>query len=206
MAYVYCHIKADDDQPFYVGIGRTSHRAFDKRSRSAWHRRTVEKHGLRVYVIAEVETWDLAQEWERRWIKALKVAGYALVNQTPGGDGGPTWLGRKHTEETKAKIAFGNLGNKGNTGKIFSEEHRRHLSEAQIGNKKALGYHHTEDAKKNISFSMSGKQHALGFKHDAIFVERSRRNKQNWWDSLSEERRIAFKEKIRLSWIKRRES
>jgi hypothetical protein len=164
MAYVYCHIKADDDQPFYVGIGRTSRRAFDKRSRSAWHRRTVEKHGLRVYVIAEVETWDLAQEWERRWIKALKGAGYTLVNQTPGGDGGPTWLGRKHTEETKAKMSLSAKGNKSNTGKIFSKEHRQRLSQAQIGNKKSLGHKDTEETRLKKSEAKKGKKYALGRK------------------------------------------
>jgi len=47
MAYVYCHFKEDDMEPFYVGIGRTKKRAFDMRGRSSWHkeRSLIVKNG-----------------------------------------------------------------------------------------------------------------------------------------------------------------
>lgn len=204
MAYIYCHLRSDDCQPFYVGISRAIRRPFAKGGRSDWHKRVSEKHGLRVEIISELEGWDLAQQWERHWIKALKAANYELVNQTPGGDGGPTWTGRKHTEETKKKMSLASRGNKGNKGKIFSEEHRQRLSESQIGNKKALGRKDSEETKLKKSLAMKGKKHALGFKRSSSSVEKSRIKKQAWWNELSEEKRDLFREKIRLSWINRR--
>jgi hypothetical protein len=157
-AFIYCHLKADNFEPFYVGIGRKKSRAHDRRGRNRWHKHVVSAHGLEVNVFGELPDWEAAQWWEKRWIKALKDAGYNLVNQTPGGDGGPTWTGRKHTDATKAKMSLAAKGNKGNLGRVFSEEHREKLSLSQIGNKKALGRKDSDETRAKKSCSLKGKK------------------------------------------------
>lgn len=88
MSLVYCHLKATNGDPFYVGIGSTKRRPFEIGSRrSEWHRRVTEKHGIRVEILIDDIDWKTAGWWEKRWIKALKSFDYALVNHTEGGDG-----------------------------------------------------------------------------------------------------------------------
>lgn len=198
MAYVYCHLKRDSGEPFYVGIGRREKRAYDLSRRSKWHKDTVSAHGVRVEIIAEVESWEIAQWWEIRWIKTLKNSGYKLVNQTPGGNGGQTWLGRKHSEETKKKMSIAAKGNKGNLGKIFSEEHRRKLSLAQIGNKKSVGRKDSEDTRAKKSKAMTGKKYALGHK----WTETQR--EKNILARTGQKRTEEQKQRMREAWVKRR--
>lgn len=45
---------------------------------------------------------------ERAWIAQLKEQGASLCNQTPGGEGGDTWGGRKHAESSKQLISQAN--------------------------------------------------------------------------------------------------
>lgn len=88
MSLVYCHLRKTDQIPFYVGIGSTERRPFEMGSRrSEWHRRVSKKHGVYVSVLIRGLDWKTAGWWEKRWIKALKVSGYSLVNHTEGGDG-----------------------------------------------------------------------------------------------------------------------
>jgi len=151
-------------EPFYVGIGRTKKRAFDMRGRSSWHKSIVNIHGIQIEIIDEVPTWEIAQWWEKRWIKTLKNIGYNIANMTPGGDGGPTWTGRKHSEETKKRMSISAKGNKANLGKIFSEEHKKKLSLSQIGNKKSLGRKDSDETRAKKSNAMKGKKYSLGRK------------------------------------------
>jgi len=89
MACLYCHFKKDTDEPFYVGIGRKTKRAYalNHHSRTKFHKNIVAKHGARVEIIKDEISWDLAKFWEIKWIKAFRDAGYKLVNLTDGGDG-----------------------------------------------------------------------------------------------------------------------
>ncbi len=42
--------------------------------------------------------------WEKFWISQIKSWGFKLYNGTNGGEGGDCWSGKKHSEETKAKL------------------------------------------------------------------------------------------------------
>ena len=89
-SFVYLHLNADDDVPHHVGMGDTVKRPWEmKASRSSKHKNKTAKHDVRVELIADELTWENAQWWEVRWIKALKAVGYELTNLTDGGDDQP---------------------------------------------------------------------------------------------------------------------
>ncbi len=66
--------------------------------------------------IIEETTYEHWQEREIYWIKFYRESGANLVNGTDGGEGSNSFLGRKHTEETKEKLR------KISTGKKASQE------------------------------------------------------------------------------------
>lgn len=55
------------------------------------------------------------------------------------------WLGKHHTDETKAKIR------KANKGKAFSEEHRARIKKNHSHCKSFEGKHHSEESRQKIS-------------------------------------------------------
>jgi len=62
------------------------------------------------------------QEKERRYIILFKSIGAKLLNQMPGGEGGPTMLGRKLTPEQANKISLSKIGKPNpNAGKWSAE-------------------------------------------------------------------------------------
>lgn len=79
------------------------------------------------------------QEAERYWIARGRALGWPLVNNTDGGDGveglpaetrermRQTWLGRKHSDATKAKISAAS------SARRHSEETKAKMSAAQSG-------------------------------------------------------------------------
>ena len=64
--------------------------------------------------------------------------------------GNNNWLGRKHTEETKAKIS------ESHKGMAVSEEAKKKISEANKGNKYCLGKHLSEETKRKIGEANKG--------------------------------------------------
>jgi hypothetical protein len=58
---------------------------------------------MRVQIVIDCLTFNVAKFWEVCWIKALRNDGYRLVNLTDGGDG---TRGYKHTEEVCEKISL----------------------------------------------------------------------------------------------------
>ena len=90
--------------------------------------RSLQSEGFQplIEVIEDFPTPDVVDEAERFWISQLRSLGFRLTNHTDGGEGslgritsqatrdkiglansGHThWLGRKHTPESKAKIAL----------------------------------------------------------------------------------------------------
>ena len=131
MATVYRHLRNDTGTPFYVGIGKTTKRAYSKYARNDhWHK-LVNKAGYSVDIIYEGISWEEACKVEQYLIglygrKDLGKGG--LVNMTDGGEG---ISGLKHTTETKARIGT-TL-----TGKPKSEEHVANMSAAKIGKPKS---------------------------------------------------------------------
>lgn len=114
---VYRHRKATTGEVFYVGIGQDPRRPYKRCQRTAlWHR-YVNKYDYTVEIIAENLSREDACELEMLLISEygrLKIdEGGILVNRTLGGEGtmGCTWnIGRKCSDETKAKIGKANKG------------------------------------------------------------------------------------------------
>lgn len=129
MATVYRHLRNDTGSPFYVGIGKTTKRAYSKYARNDhWHK-LVNKAGYSVDIIYEGISWEEACKVEQYLIglygrKDLGKGG--LVNMTDGGEG---ISGLKHTTETKAKQSAASLG------KPKSEETKAKMSDTRKGKK-----------------------------------------------------------------------
>jgi hypothetical protein len=64
---------------------------------------------------------------EREYISFYKKCGYKVVNETDGGEGGNTFEGKHHSNETKIKIS------KAHQGKYHSEETKKKISETGKG-------------------------------------------------------------------------
>jgi hypothetical protein len=104
--FVYLHTKLDTGEVFYVGKGE-GRRYLSRCGRSAWWKRTVEKHGLKSEIIERFTDEADAFALERYLIASYRALGARLLNMTDGGDGA--------------------------TGRPMSIEHRRRISEAQRG-------------------------------------------------------------------------
>lgn len=129
MAYVYIHIRKDNNQPFYVGVGGLL--SFDNyqranavnwkglRSRSEFWNNTSSKYGFIVDIVLDNCTKEEAFLEEQRLISLYgrqDLQTGILVNHTNGGDGrigsskeinkkcGAKNIGRKWTEEQREKI------------------------------------------------------------------------------------------------------
>lgn len=99
MFYVYQHITADTETPFYVGKG-SKDRAFSKASRNKFWKNIANKHGYKVQYISKNLNEAEAFYLENFYIKLYgrRDHGGILVNQTDGGDG---QSGAVITEERK---------------------------------------------------------------------------------------------------------
>lgn len=118
---VYALVDPRDGGLRYVGktvysperrlAGHINHAKKNGRSRcSRWILRLLELE-LRPEVVVLEETPEgvgLLNEAECRWIAKLRAEGVDLCNQTTGGDGGPTMLGRTQTAEARALVAAAN--------------------------------------------------------------------------------------------------
>jgi hypothetical protein len=165
--YTYTHYKPDGSI-FYVGKG-VGDRAFSKENRNIYWKRTVAKFGYKVQIEAYWDTDKEAKDHEKLLISCFKDMGMKLVNLTAGGDGsfGYKWTeeqlqrhptrtmpnsmtGKKHSDETKAKIAQKAIGripsdetkvkiSKAFKGRKFSETHLEKLRLAGLGNKNGIG-------------------------------------------------------------------
>jgi len=165
--YTYAHCKPNGSI-FYIGKGLED-RAWSKDNRNIHWKRTVEKHGYTVEILANWETEDEAFDHERLLISCFKDMGIKLVNMTNGGEGssGYRWtdeqkanfdisgeknpmFGKRHSQETKDKIsAKASQRTVSETAKTkiskamknrsFSKSHLEKLKEAGIGNKNGLG-------------------------------------------------------------------
>jgi predicted GIY-YIG superfamily endonuclease len=103
MATVYQHIRLDTNQIFYIGIGKQSNRAYSKQRRNKYWKSIVLKHGYKVEIIKEVNTWEEACKLETQLISKYgrKDKGLGpLVNMTDGGEGS---IGM--SEESKKSIS-----------------------------------------------------------------------------------------------------
>jgi hypothetical protein len=130
MAVVYKHIRKDTNEVFYIGIGKTEKRAYNKIYRSSYWKRIVEKHGYDIVLVETDISWETACEMETKLIKQYgrkDLGEGSLVNMTDGGNG--------------------------SIGKIFTSSYRSKMSESA----KLRGANHTKphstDTKQKMSSS-----------------------------------------------------
>lgn len=179
MAYVYRHIRLDKNEPFYIGIGKTEKRAYEKIKRNRFWHNIVAKTDYEIEILFDNLSWEEAGEKEKEFIKLYGKRDNntgTLVNITDGGGG---ILGVRHTEESKRKIAeesknrirkprteetklklkLANLGKVGpNKGKSPSQETKDKIANTlrgRVGCNK--GMKHSEETKLKISLAKKGK-------------------------------------------------
>lgn len=112
MAIVYQHRRLDDNEIFYIGIGKTEKRAYSKNGRNKYWNRVALKAGYEVDILFEGLTWSEACNKEKELIKEhgrKDLNTGMLVNMTSGGEG-------------TLEIV-----------KLLSEEHRKNISIAMVG-------------------------------------------------------------------------
>lgn len=142
MAYVYKHIRLDNNQIFYIGISnniKNYYRASLRAKRNKFWKNIVEKTEYKIEIIYDNLTLEEAKEKEKVLIKFygrrdLKLG--TLCNLTNGGDGCESYI---CTQEIKDKISK-TLKEKNykTTPKINSE------IVIDICNKIMIGYRHMD--------------------------------------------------------------
>lgn len=145
--YVYKHLKKSDNTVFYIGKGQGK-RSHDigRGRRNSHHQRIVEKHGIIVKIIeknlSEEEAFALEIELITN-IGRYDLGTGPLVNMTDGGDGyynpspetrekmRKSAIGRKHTEESKAKMSKNSIGQPSSMlGKAHQEKTKKKIAES----------------------------------------------------------------------------
>jgi hypothetical protein len=162
MACLYRHIRLDKNEPFYIGIGMTLIRPYEKRSRSK-HWMNIAKKGYDVEVLFEDIEWDEACKKEIEFIelygRVIDKNGGTLVNLTKGGEGtlgyqngNYFWKGRNiypHMREAIIKSAKSRVNEKNPFyGKKHTQETKNKIGKA---NKGKLSGGKSPNAKKVIN-------------------------------------------------------
>lgn len=145
MAYIYKHLRKDNKEVFYIGIGSDIdyRRANEKKSRNKYWQKFVQKYEYLIEIIEDNLTWDDAKSKEIYWIKFYgrkNLNQGTLLNLTDGGDG---TLGRIVSEQTKEKMR-----------RPITDEHKRKIGLASKG--RNIGRKHTDEAKKKMSEAAKG--------------------------------------------------
>lgn len=142
---IYQHIRLDNNEIFYIGIGN-SKRPYEKINRNSYWKNIINKVKYKVEILTNNLTWENAQEAEIQLIKLygrkdLKTGN--LVNMTDGGEGNNNF-----SQDTKNKISNSLKGN------IISKETRNKISKnsAKFWKGKQL----SEEHKKKLSNSHKG--------------------------------------------------
>ena len=149
---------------FYVGKHQTQNLNDDYMGSGKLLKVAIKKYGKSSFEKTILHVFDSEEEMnnkEREIITEEFVARPDTYNAGIGGEGGPHFLGKRHTEETKTKIS--RLGSK------HSEETRKKLSEANRKrtlsletrkklSEKAKTRTHSEEVRKKISESLKNKR------------------------------------------------
>lgn len=161
--YVYIWIRKDINAVFYVGKG-TKNRYKDLSMRNKYFLNIVNKIGLdniEIKIIENNLTEEEAFNKEKEYIQYYKDRGIKLANMTSGGEGSSNWynylteeekehhkeisksfLGKKHTEETKNKIS------QSAKGRTWDDAHKKLFSEMAKGRPSGFKGHKHTDASK----------------------------------------------------------
>jgi len=150
-------------------LGQTRRDPFEYKGSGKHWQRHIKKHGYDVSTIVLYETpfieeiRELGVYYSDLW-NIVESSWFAnLIPETGDGAnhtketlrrigitkiGNTNMLGKKHSDETKAKMRTAKLG------KTFSDEHKRKMSESHLGK---TGQTHTEESKKKMSEVKIGK-------------------------------------------------
>lgn len=162
MAIVYLHKRKDNNNVFYIGIGKTEARAFDllpKRRNIHWQR-VAEKYGVYVEVIHKDISWNNACEIEKALIIYYRAL-YGSKNITNIVDGGQGSNGLIISAEAKQKMREKKLGVKqpDHVKLKRAESLRKTLQNPEVRAKYAAastGRNHTEETKEKMSNRAKG--------------------------------------------------
>lgn len=145
-AYVYCYLRGKESKtagagtPYYIGVGSTRHRPYDKN-----HVVSIPENRSLIRIMRYDLTWEEALEWECFYIKLYgrkDVNTGILCNLTDGGEGAK---GAVRSESFKENLRQRMLGNK------LTEEQRQKIREARLGSKL------TPETKAKLSLASKGK-------------------------------------------------
>lgn len=149
MAIVYQHIRLDNNEIFYIGIGKILTRASSKANRNRYWKNIVSKCNYRIEILFKDLEWKEACQIEQYLIKYYGRKDLDLgnlVNMTDGGDGilnlhensrkkisnhmkgNKIWLDKNHSEESKLKMS--NL----KKGVKLSKEHCNNIRLSKLNN------------------------------------------------------------------------
>lgn len=188
MACVYKHIRLDNNEVFYIGIGKTKKRPYSTNNRNKYWHNIVNKCRYSIEIINDNIEWDDACEEEKYWIKFYgrkDLNEGTLVNMTDGGDGivnlirsdehiekirnasiknksiPPSRKGIPCNDDTKRKLREKNLGKKlSNETKLkISIASKNQTVESNEKRKNSLkGRIVTEETRKKLSIANKGKK------------------------------------------------
>lgn len=145
MAILYLHKRKDNNEVFYIGIGKTKRRAYRKDQRSKYWISYTNKYKYYVEILCDNISWEEACNKEKELIcfYGRKDLGFGnLINMTDGGEGG---FGRVLSDVHKRKISdykkreskdvFINCQKKAwdkNRGRKLTDEHKSKISKPII--------------------------------------------------------------------------
>lgn len=178
--YAYIH-RRPDGTPFYVGKGCDASRKRShsfKANRNQHYKNIISKYGAENIIVEIIlcESEKSAFEKEVFLIAHLRLEGYALANQTEGGEG---VSGLKHSIETKKKMSVLKIGCQNARGHKCTAEAKAKMASSKIGGtpwNKGMemsavarakmsdahkGHKHSEEHKAKISASGKGLKRSL---------------------------------------------
>lgn len=159
MAVVYQHRRLDNREIFYIGVGKSEKRAYDKNRRGKFWKDYTSKYNYLVEIIHRdisiTEAFDIEKNLIAKYGRRDMGRG-PLVNQTDGGDGV-----NKLSPESRSKMAV-NKGRFRELNYFYGKKHNGDLSRFGIQNIDRepwmKGKKHTEESKKKMSESVKGKK------------------------------------------------
>jgi hypothetical protein len=169
MAYLYRHIRIDNNVPFYIGIGSDEKfvRAYDKHRRSKKWFNIIAKTEYKVDIVLMDISLDEAKEKEIEFIKLYgrsdKGEG-TLCNLTDGGEGNPgrivsdEWRKNKSIEQKGKKMSeeFKQKRREYMTGRKMPREGVEKTRQWLIQNHPMRGKKMSDEARKKISEGHKG--------------------------------------------------
>jgi hypothetical protein len=196
MSIVYKHIRLDNNEIFYIGIGKSIKRAYNKNNnRSKFWKNIVDKTDYKVEIIKDDLSWKEACELEKKLIKKYgrkDLNTGTLVNLTNGGDGycnGPLSkehklkIGKAHKGMKRSNKAKLNISN-GKKGMNLTEKHKQELKKVWK-DKYNKGYLHPQSKKvidtetNKIFNSIKEASEYFNIKYRTLNAKLSGQNKNN---------------------------